>query len=177
MVKKSTYLPPAWLLVFVGLVLNIAAIILTSVVLDKLGKEISLLAEQKADNLYSIQLAWNSVETLERKREVLLLHLHLAQSEPVSEEMNQVLRGHLSAWTGQEVSPIQIEQLPNLMSEINQAQNNYRNRIDSYYLANLETTEVMTGLEEKMAWYKSIGLFLQVFGLALILARDLARKP
>ncbi|MEF1338518.1 DNA mismatch repair protein, partial [Vibrio rotiferianus] len=54
MVKKSTYLPPAWLLVLVGLILNIAAIILTSVVLDKLGKETGLLAEKKAENLYSI---------------------------------------------------------------------------------------------------------------------------
>ncbi|MEF1303401.1 DNA mismatch repair protein, partial [Vibrio owensii] len=86
MVKNATCLPPAWLLVLIGLVLNIAAIVLTSVVLDKLGKETSLLADQKADNLYSIQLAWNSVETLERKREVLLLHLHLSQSEAVSEE-------------------------------------------------------------------------------------------
>ncbi|CAH1521706.1 conserved hypothetical protein [Vibrio owensii] len=177
MVKNATYLPPAWLLVLIGLVLNIAAIVLTSVVLDKLGKETSLLADQKADNLYSIQLAWNSVETLERKREVLLLHLHLSQREAVSEEMNQVLQVHLSAWTGEKVSAIEITQLPNLMSEINQAQTNYRNRIDSYYLENLEVTEVMSSLEEKIAWYKSIGLFLQVFGLALILARDLARKP
>ena len=63
------------------------------------------------------------------------------------------------------------------MSEINQAQTNYRDRIDSYYLENLEVTEVMSSLYEKIAWHKSIGLFLQVFGLALILARDLARKP
>ncbi|CAH1526881.1 DNA mismatch repair protein [Vibrio jasicida] len=177
MVKKSTYFPPAWLLVLVGLVLNIAAIILTSVVLDKLGKETSLLADQKADNLYSIQLAWNRVETLERKREVLLLHLHLAQSQSVSEEMNNVLRAHLSAWTGEKVSSIEITQLPTLMAEINYAQGNDRNRIDGYYLENLEISEVMSELEENMAWYKSIGLFLQVFGLALILARDLARNP
>ncbi|YCO02260.1 DNA mismatch repair protein [Vibrio sp. VNB-15] len=177
MVKNSTYLPPAWLLVLIGLVLNIAAIILTSVVLDKLGKETSLLADQKADNLYSIQLAWNRVETLERKREVLLLHLHLAQSQSLFEEMNNVLRGDLSAWTGEKVSSIEITQLPTLMAEINHAQSNDRNRIDSYYLENLEISEVMSELEEKIAWYKSIGLFLQVFGLALILARDLARKP
>ncbi|MET2900003.1 DNA mismatch repair protein [Vibrio rotiferianus] len=177
MVKKSTYLPPAWSLVLVGLILNIAAIILTSVVLDKLGKETGLLAEKKAENLYAIQLAWDSVETIERKREVLLLHLHLAQFELPSEEVSQVLQGHLSAWTGKKVSAINVSQLSNLMSEINQAQSNDRERIDSYYLENLEISEVMSTLEEKIAWYKSIGLFLQIFGLALILARDLARKP
>jgi hypothetical protein len=177
MVKPSTYLPPAWLLVLIGLVLNVAAIILTSVVLDKLGKETGLLADQKADNLYSIQLAWSSVETLERKREVLLLHLHIGQSEVLPDEMNYLLQGQLTAWTGKEVSSIDISQLPNLMSEINHAQSRYRNRIDGYYLNNLEITEEMSDLEEKIAWYKSIALFLQVFGLALILARDLARKP
>ncbi|MGR5235963.1 DNA mismatch repair protein [Vibrio alfacsensis] len=126
MVKKSTYLPPPWLLVFIGLILNIAAIILTSVVLDRLGKELSLLAEQKADNLYSIQLAWNSVETLERKREVLLLHLHLSQSIPLSTPVEEVLRGHLSSWVGEAISSIELDQLPQLMAQINHAQANYR---------------------------------------------------
>ncbi|MEF1339331.1 DNA mismatch repair protein, partial [Vibrio rotiferianus] len=103
--------------------------------------------------------------------------LHLAQFELPSEEVSQVLQGHLSAWTGKKVSAINVSQLSNLMSEINQAQSNDRERIDSYYLENLEISEVMSTLEEKIAWYKSIGLFLQIFGLALILARDLARKP
>ncbi|MDF5484549.1 DNA mismatch repair protein, partial [Vibrio parahaemolyticus] len=80
MVSLRRYIPPPWVLVLIGLVLNIGAIIVTSLVLDKLGKQHSQLAEQTAENLYSIQLAWNSVETLERKREALLLHVHISQS-------------------------------------------------------------------------------------------------
>lgn len=56
-------LPPAWLLVLVGLVLNILAILMSSIVLEDLGGEVAHLSQQKQDHLYSIQLAWNSVET------------------------------------------------------------------------------------------------------------------
>ncbi len=97
MVSLRSYIPPPWVLVLIGLVLNIGAIVLTSLVLDRLGKQYSQLAEQKAENLYSIQLAWNSVETLERKREALLLHLHIGQSAAIPSEIEQILEGHLSS--------------------------------------------------------------------------------
>ncbi|ELC9557327.1 DNA mismatch repair protein [Vibrio alginolyticus] len=176
MVSLRRYIPPPWVLVLIGLVLNIGAIIVTSLVLDKLGKQQSQLAEQTAENLYSIQLAWNSVETLERKREALLLHVHISQSVAIPLELEEVLAGHLSSWVHNESDEIQIDQLPQLMSKINQAQASYRDRIDNYYIENVELNEVMAKQDEKIAWYKNIGLFLQVFGLALILARDLARK-
>ncbi|ELA6646721.1 MULTISPECIES: DNA mismatch repair protein [Vibrio] len=176
MVSLRRYIPPPWVLVLIGLVLNIGAIIVTSLVLDKLGKQQSQLAEQTAKNLYSIQLAWNSVETLERKREALLLHVHISQSVAIPLELEEVLAGHLSSWVHNESDEIKIDQLPQLMSKINQAQASYRDRIDNYYIENVELNEVMAKQDEKIAWYKNIGLFLQVFGLALILARDLARK-
>ncbi|BCN26003.1 DNA mismatch repair protein [Vibrio alfacsensis] len=177
MVKTRSYLPPPWLLVLIGLVLNIAAILLTSVVLDKLSQANASIAEQKADNLYSIQRAWDSVEVLERKREMLLLHVHLNQSSSLPLLIEDAMRGHLSSWTGQEIGPITPEQLPELMGQINQAQSTLREQIDNHYLNNLDLAEEMLRLADKMSWYKSIALFLQVFGLALILARDLARKP
>lgn len=169
--------PPAWSLVLVGLVLNILAIVMSSVVLDRLSAELSTLAEQKDENIYSIQLAWSSVETLERKREAMLLHLSQADDDEIDDALQTVLQGQLSAWLGGSVPQISRENLSPLMMQINQAQEGFRNQIDDYYLNNLTITEVMAALNEKIAWYKNIGLFLQVFGLALILARDLARKP
>nr|WP_275658289.1 MULTISPECIES: DNA mismatch repair protein [unclassified Vibrio] len=169
--------PPAWLLVLVGLILNILAIVMSSVVLDRLSAQIAALSEQKDDNLYSIQLAWNSVETLERKREAILLHLSQVGEKKIDDALQTALRGQLSAWLGGSVPPISRENLSPLMMQINQAQKSYRNQIDEYYLKNLGLSEVMAELNEKIAWYKNIGLFLQVFGLTLILARDLARKP
>jgi len=167
--------PPAWVLVLTGLVLNVLALLMSSIVLDKLSVEIGQLSEQKDENIYSIQLAWNSVEMLERKREMLLMHI--AQNGEVQKQLQATLQGQLSQWVNQPIPEIAIDNLPQLMMLINQAQQSYRNQIDDFYLENLSISELMTALNERIAWYKNIGLFLQVFGLALILARDLARKP
>lgn len=167
--------PPAWALVLTGLVLNVLALLMSSIVLDKLSGEIAQLSEQKDENIYSIQLAWNSVEMLERKREMLLLHI--AQEGEVQQQLQVTLQGQLSQWVNQPIPEINLDNLPQLMMLINQALQSYRNQIDDFYLENLSISELMTTLNERIAWYKNIGLFLQVFGLALILARDLARKP
>ncbi|MEZ8099022.1 DNA mismatch repair protein [Vibrio bivalvicida] len=167
--------PPAWALVLTGLVLNVLALLMSSIVLDKLSGQIGQLSEQKDENIYSIQLAWNSVEMLERKREMLLLHI--AQDGEVQQELQQALQGQLSHWVNRSIPEITIGNLPKLMMLINQTQQSYRNQIDDFYLENLSISELMTTLHERIAWYKNIGLFLQVFGLALILARDLARMP
>lgn len=169
--------PAAWVLVLTGLVLNILAILLSSIVLDKLSSDKAQLSEQKAENLYSIQLAWNGVETLERKREALLLHLQLASQAPLSKSLDEALRGQLAIWVGDDiVAHVTPEHLPALMVQINAAQRHQRERIDDFYLQNLSLNERTLQLEERIAFYKNIALFLQIFGLALILARDLARQ-
>ncbi|PMJ92968.1 DNA mismatch repair protein [Vibrio sp. 10N.261.55.A7] len=169
--------PPAWVLVLIGLVLNILAILMSSVVLDKLGEQIKALETTKQQNLYSIQLAWKTVETLERKRESLLLHAQLTDSNDISNALQEALQGQLSDWVDGDVPLVNKENLSTLMMLINQAQQKSRNQIDDYYLDNLSLTDTMQSLSERIAWYKNIGLFLQVFGLALILSRDLAMSP
>ncbi|KOO15147.1 DNA mismatch repair protein [Vibrio xuii] len=169
--------PPAWSLVLTGLILNVLALLMSSIVLDRLSGDIAALSEQKDDNIYSIQLAWNSVETLERKREMVLLHLSQRGSTPITGKIGEMLQGQLSDWVSEPVPEISLSTLPELMMLINQTQQSYRNQIDEHYLNNITLSEKMATLNEKIAWYKNIGLFLQVFGLALILARDLARRP
>lgn len=166
--------PPAWAIVLSGLILNILAIVISSLVIDKLSAKQSNLYEQKSANLYSIQLAWNRVETLERKRETLLLHLNSVRATP---QLDDLLRGQLSVWVGEKMPSVTIENLPTFMMAINSAQQVQRDKIDDYYLDNLSVSEAMQALEEQMTFYKNIALFLQIFGLALILARDLARRP
>ncbi|NOH96014.1 DNA mismatch repair protein [Vibrio sp. 99-70-13A1] len=181
-------LPPAWMIVLSGLVLNIMAIVLSSLVLDELVSEQAAFGEQKSSNVYSIQLAWNSIETLERKRESILLHLDRSPIQPLNSPsslytsplrpspLSDALQGQLSVWVGGNVPAIEISNLSEIMMLINTAQQTERTRIDDYYLENLGLSETMQLLDDKMAFYKNIALFLQIFGLALILARDLARK-
>ncbi|MGR5177147.1 DNA mismatch repair protein [Vibrio parahaemolyticus] len=165
--------PPAWVMVTIGLILNVMAIVLTSQVLDKMSSGIAMLQERKEANVYSMQLAWNQVETLERKREALLLHLDGAAIKP---EVVDMLTGQLYQWVGTELPPIDIKYLPELMGVIDAAQDAQRELIDELYLDNLGLSETLARVEEDMAYYKNIAVFLQIFGLALILARDLSRR-
>ncbi|CDT08981.1 Conserved hypothetical protein [Vibrio coralliirubri] len=170
-------LPPAWAIVLAGLILNIMAIVMSSLVLDKIEAEKADYNDRKYGNVYSIQLAWNTIETLERKREAILIHLDKPETVQPTTVLDEALRGQLRRWVSSEVPSISLAHLPKLMMLINSAQEAQRTRIDDYYLDNLTLVELIQRLDEKMAFYKNIALFLQVFGLALILARDLARRP
>ncbi|CAK1836361.1 hypothetical protein [Vibrio crassostreae] len=170
-------LPPAWAIVLAGLILNIMAIVMSSLVLDKIEAEKAEYNDRKFGNVYSIQLAWNTIETLERKREAILIHLDKPETVQPTTVLDEALRGQLRRWVSSEVPNISLAKLPKLMMLINSAQESQRTRIDDYYLDNLTLVELIQRLDEKMAFYKNIALFLQVFGLALILARDLARRP
>ncbi|CAH6782171.1 DNA mismatch repair protein [Vibrio chagasii] len=171
-------LPPPWMIVLTGLVLNILAIVVSSLVLDKMVVEQAQYRERQQGNVYSIQLAWNTIETLERKRESMLLHMDISTSSnsAVTPELEEAMRGQLGAWVSGKVPEITVENLSQIMMLINQAQQSQRTRIDDFYLDNLTLSELLQALEEQMTLYKNIALFLQIFGLALILARDLARR-
>ncbi|CAH6839321.1 DNA mismatch repair protein [Vibrio chagasii] len=171
-------LPPPWMIVLTGLVLNILAIVVSSLVLDKMVVEQAQYRERQQGNVYSIQLAWNTIETLERKRESMLLHMDISTSSnsAVTPDLEEAMRGQLGAWVSGKVPEITVENLSQIMMLINQAQQSQRTRIDDFYLDNLTLSELLQALEEQMTLYKNIALFLQIFGLALILARDLARR-
>ncbi|MEC7941797.1 MAG: DNA mismatch repair protein [Pseudomonadota bacterium] len=171
-------LPPPSIIVLTGLVLNILAIVVSSLVLDKMVVAQAQYRERQQGNVYSIQLAWNTIETLERKRESMLLHMDISTSpnSSVTPELEEAMRGQLGAWVSGEVPEITVENLPQIMMLINQAQQSQRTRIDDFYLDNLTLSELLQALEEQMTLYKNIALFVQILGLALILARDLARR-
>ncbi len=171
-------LPPPWMIVLTGLVLNILAIVVSSLVLDKMVVEQAQYRERQQGNVYSIQLAWNTIETLERKRESMLLHMDISTSSnsSVTPELEEAIRGQLGAWVSGKVPEITVENLSQIMMLINQAQQSQRTRIDDFYLDNLTLSKLLQALEEQVTLYKNIAPFLQIFGLALILARDLARR-
>jgi len=134
--------------------------------------------ERQQGNVYSIQLAWNTIETLERKRESMLQHMDISTSSnsSVTPELEEAMRGQLGAWVSGKVPEITVENLSQIMMLINQAQQSQRTRIDDFYLDNLTLSKLLQALEEQVTLYKNIAPFLQIFGLALILARDLARR-
>ncbi|WP_038199858.1 hypothetical protein [Vibrio nigripulchritudo] len=171
--------PPAWLLVLVGLMLNILALLISSLVLEDYSQLNAQYQEKKEGNQHQIQLAWSRIENLERKREALLTFvttLPMLSSEDAL-ILEQEMSEQLESWVGQPVPNIAIGSLKELFQLIETAQQTQRNRIDDLYLENLELTDEMSQIHKDSAQYNNLALFLQIFGLALILARDLARKP
>lgn len=171
--------PPAWLLVLVGLLLNVLALLTTSVVLEDYSQLNSEYQESKESNQHQIELAWSRVENLERKREALIAYISVRKvmSHEDTSILEQDIRNQLEAWAGEPIPSLISANLPKIFSIIETAQQVQRNRIDELYLNNLELTDNMSAIHKESAQYNNLALFLQVFGLALILARDLARKP
>ncbi|PMM44244.1 hypothetical protein [Vibrio breoganii] len=165
--------PPAWLLVFLGLLLNVLAIVISSQILDDLARKNAALYEGQSNNLRSIQLAWNRVENLERKKETLLVVLGHDDS---NQAVNAELEKQIEVWTGKPVPELSINNLQTLSLMLEREQNQQRDLIDKYYLNNISLLEMTSKNDMQISRYKNIALFLQIFGLALILARDLRRK-
>lgn len=99
----------------------------------------------------------------------------MAQPQPIA-EVAHAIRMDLNDWLNTPIPPLVKHNVMQLMELIDDAQREYRDQIDGFYLNNITLSEQMAQLQERIAWYRNISLFLQVFGLALILARDLARK-
>ena len=76
--------------------------------------------ERQQGNVYWIQLAWNTIETLERKRESMLLHMDISTSSnsSVTPELEEAMRGQLGqlgAWVSGKVPEITVENLSQIM--------------------------------------------------------------
>ncbi|USD67972.1 DNA mismatch repair protein [Vibrio sp. SCSIO 43136] len=167
--------PPAWVVVLMGLMLNVVALIITGVQLDQFEHISSELEREKTQHLYAIDRAWERINTLERKRETLVLFT--AMPEEQQAQGADFLKQQLSVWIGTDVALPSQQTLGELNQTIDLEQANQRNQIDDYYLQIIDISEIMKHQQEQYDYYKNLALFFQVFGLALILARDLARRP
>ncbi|KXF82376.1 hypothetical protein [Enterovibrio coralii] len=163
-----------WLIVATGLVLNIVAALMTNFVIDDLGEEVALVAEKQFGNNQLIQLTWQQVDALERRRETLLIVMAL---KPLDDQVSFDIGTRLLDAFGEMVNtPLTQQNLPKIMLKIDQQQDLLREKIDSLYLDNLQLAESQRELNSKTSAYRNLALFLQVLGLALIMARDLSRR-
>ncbi|MGF1706806.1 hypothetical protein [Enterovibrio baiacu] len=165
---------PTWAIVATGLVLNVAAALMTNFVIDDLGEKATAVAERQTNNNQLIQLSWQQADALERRREAILVVLALTPADiRVSESVAVTL---LDAFTDMNDTPLTRENMPSIMAKINDQQDLLRNKIDTLYLDNLQMAENQYEFNRQISAYRNLALFLQVFGLALIMARDLNRK-
>lgn len=163
----------AWILVLLGIVLNAIAVVMSSVVLDRSSAQLQMWSEQKQQNLYSIQLAWNKLDILERKEEMLMLYL----SKPDrSEALDKALSLRISYWLQRTMPEIDISHVDVLVGALEEVREVQRDQIDGLYIENLSLQEKMRHYSERYQLFRNIALMLQILGLTLILARDLGRR-
>jgi uncharacterized protein involved in cysteine biosynthesis len=165
-------------LVSIGLLFNVVAALMTNFYIDRVSQDAHKLVQQQSANDNLIRQTWLQIDALERKRELILSLLtsaaHNQQSIPTP--VQALLRNDLKYWLDMAALPrLELENLPQLDQQIAKVQDQQRNRIDDWYLQNLD---LMDDYTEQMGWISSLrnlALFLQIIGLALILARDLSR--
>lgn len=165
--------PKPWHLVLSGLLLNILAILLSSLIIERNEGHISLLNDEIMNQNHSIELASSQVSTLERKKELLLLYVSLGQQH--NNEVSKQIQEQIALWTQSDIPNVTPANLSTLITTINNAQKVQRERIDDIYLNNISKMETVHDLDKTNAIYKNLSIFLQIFGLALILARDLRK--
>lgn len=165
---------PTWVIVAIGLVMNIVAALMTNFVIDDLGKQAASYVETQSANAQLIQLSWQQVDALERRRETILTIMATRPQEsalpvPFAHQL-------LQPFSNMADMPINSENLSKIMKGIDEKQDLLRNKIDALYLNNLQLSDSQREITGSISGYRNLALFLQILGLALIMARDLSRK-
>lgn len=169
---------PTWVLVGIGLLLNVVSAFMTNFYIDDSTRQINSQIQQQASNDKLITLIWQQVETVERKKEHVLELLSNSEymSKPLIPEIKNQVMSDLTYWLGDDVASLSITTLSNLMGKINTVQFEQREKINQLYLDNLELIDSYTSEMEYISQLRSLALFLQVIGLGLVLSRDLSRR-
>ncbi|GAL02312.1 hypothetical protein JCM19237_5205 [Photobacterium aphoticum] len=169
---------PTWVVVGLGLLLNIVSALMTNFYIDDATQQANILVQQQQNNDKLISVVWQQVETLERKREHIMTMLTISDGAgdviPAPVEA-QLIKG-LSDWIAQPPSRLRLATLPDVMTQLDTAQRTLRDKVDQLYLDNLRLVEIHGSKMEAISRMRNLALFLQVIGLAMVLARDLNRR-
>ncbi|UTM56096.1 hypothetical protein L4174_009560 [Photobacterium sp. CCB-ST2H9] len=173
-----TWSIPTWLVVAIGLLLNIISALMTNFYIDTATMDAGQLLQQQSSNDKLISLTWQQIESIERKREVTLSLLTLSQSSQTQlpEAVQNELLRELHAWQAMRFETLTLSTLPDIMTAMNREQEQLREKINQLYIENLTLGEQYTGLMSDISGLRNLALFLQIIGLAMVLARDLSRK-
>ncbi|RKF17470.1 hypothetical protein DBZ36_13560 [Alginatibacterium sediminis] len=169
---------PTWTIVATGLTLNVIAAMSAHFIESEHTAELDTLTMQQSRNLRTIDLNWQQVQGLERKRDTL--YLLLAQASQTPQTVSTAFAKQLAKQLGLAdydfisndggLNQIVIE------SAIEGGQNLSRNSINDLFIENLQLMEQAQRKVKAISQTKNLALFLQIVGLAMMLARDLRPK-
>lgn len=173
--SKVKWTIPTWTVVGIGLLLNVVSALMTNFYIDDATRQANELIQQQQGNEKLISLVWQQVETVERKREhilVLLAVSDVAQAD-LPESIKYQLTHDLNYWLPDNNIKLTLDNLPDLMERVDSVQQTLRDKINQLYLDNLDFIAIYSEKMKSISRLRNLALFLQIIGLALVLARDL----
>ena len=157
-------------LVLAGVLFNLAAALISTHFIGRNNERIDALRKQAALQSTRIEGLWQQRQDLERKQEFLLLLIHQGGPE------DAVVR-FARDWLNQRgadrrrAGPFDAARV---IAVTRKARDELIDQINETYLEKLELERRITPLEARNADLMGTALFLQMLGLILVLARDLA---
>ena len=178
-------IPLPWLLVTIGISFNIVSALITSSAISSNNQKIHLIDSQISNINIRIDNYWQTRQNLERKKEFILLLMHSGKRAPLESDLNEYaltfINGVIDSYqikTPELGDTIKLKLLNAnvVVSVIDAARNTMLDQIDDAYLEKTSLEEKINPLNDKNSFLMSVALFLQLFGLILVLAKDLSRK-
>ncbi|MDO6708955.1 hypothetical protein [Photobacterium sp. 1_MG-2023] len=167
-----------WALVATGLLLNILSALMTNFYIEGTTVEANRLVQQQHGNDKLISLTWQQIESLEQKKELVLILVSMSETSPASLPVSvaQELQRQLEHWQVSISAALSAESVQHTMTAVNAEQALLRDKINQLFIENLALNSEYTQRMTTISGLRSLALFLQIIGLALILARDLSRR-
>ncbi|OAN11704.1 hypothetical protein A3K86_20015 [Photobacterium jeanii] len=169
---------PTWTLVAVGLLLNIISALMTNFYIEGATQDANRLTQQQIANDKLIALTWQQVEALDRKKEFLLMMARVgeASATTMSLELASLVSSDLKVWLDEVPKQLTLVELPNILMALENIQAEQREKVNQLYIENLTLIERYASKSKSISMLRSLALFLQIIGLALVLSRDLSKR-
>ncbi len=168
-----------WMLVVVGILFNIASALITHYFIGLNNQQLNELEMKAGQHDTLIDSQWRNRTEIQRQREFLLLLLTQSEGEQlpvvrsiIRQQLKQTVEQQKigSEWLS-DTTPIGIQAIEEISWL---AASNIIDTINDTYLEKLDILQQVQPLQDRNALLLSFAIFLQLLGLILVLAKDIA---
>jgi hypothetical protein len=168
-----------WILVMIGIAFNIFAAVITNHFISLNNEKLHRLKNEISRIDVRINSFWQDSQTIERKKEYLLLFAQMGQLTH-----DPLVLQHIRQFIDKLAAEYQLNQPARLNSSIDsqqlinmidKARKKIIDDIDDIYLDRIMLEKQKQPINNDNSRLMSIALFLQMFGLILVLAKDLQK--
>lgn len=169
-----------WILVTVGIIMNIASALIIHILVESNMNRMDKFMQQSETVDLRIDNLWQNYQALQQRQAyftTLLLSANAGRQldlahELINTTLNQLIEQYKLERESVTATTVTIGQLQEIFTAL---QREVLVNIDNTYLEQIELRQQRQNIAENNARLNSIAIFLQMLGLILVLARDLAR--